>query len=66
MIVAGKKALGGEKSQTYFPNNKYKTDCLPKNRIHLYSYSTYISFFYEKFLEDIGHIDTILLGHTNA
>ena len=66
MLVAGKKSLGGEKAQNYLPNNKSKTNYLPKNRIYLDSCYKYISFFNEWLLEDIRQIDTMLLGYTNA
>ena len=66
MLVSGKKALGGDKSQNSLPNKKFKARCLPKNRIYLDSCYTYISLSNEELLEDIRHINTVLLGHTNA
>ena len=66
MLVAGKKALGDEISKTSLPNKKSQTNFLPKNRIYLDSFSTYISFYNKELLEDIRQIDKMLLDHTNA
>ena len=45
MLVSDKKALGGNKSKTSLSNKKYKANCLPKNRIYLEIFPTYIYFF---------------------
>ena len=66
MLVSDKKSLGDKRSQTSLTNKKSKTGCLPKNRIYLNSFSTYISFFNDELLEDICQIDTMLLGYTNT
>ena len=66
MLVLGKKALGGEKLQTYLLNKKYKANCFPQNRIYFDSYSTYTSFFNEELLEDIRQIYKMLLGYTDT
>ena len=66
MIVAGKKALGGEKLQTSLPNNIPNANYLPNNQIYIDSCFTYISLLKHELLEDIYHIDTMILCHTNA
>ena len=66
MLVSGKKSLGGDKSQNSLPNNKSKARCLPKNRIYLDSCYTYISLSNEELLEDIRHIEMMLLGNTQC